>query len=327
MILERNLQPDQVLVCDDKGSLSIAGVMGGAESEVTDKTCNVLLEGAAWNFINIRRTANAHALHSEASYRFSRGVHPSLAEIGVRRGLQWMASWSGGQIAPDLVDSYPQPPQEVEVKISTEDVRRLLGIDLSPREIVDLLEPLEFECSIEDQTVMVKAPDFRMDIGQGIIGQADVIEEIARMYGYDQIPETRMSDELPPQIGNPQLEKEENLRDQLVSMGLQEVITYRMTSVERQERLGGQSDFVNLLNPIAPEKSVLRRSLLASVLDIMEKNSRHTDSMAFFEIGPVFELNPKSDIPDEKKMLVIALSGSNQFSILGFQTRKGFGFL
>ena len=83
--------------------------MGGAETEVTSSTRNVLLEGAAWNFINIRRTSNMHDLHSEASYRFSRGVHPTLAETGVRRGLQWMAAWSGGQVAPGLVDAYPNP--------------------------------------------------------------------------------------------------------------------------------------------------------------------------------------------------------------------------
>src|SRR3989304_7056007 len=162
--VERNLQTNQVLVCDDRGSLSIAGVMGGAETEVTDKTKNVLLEGAAWNYINIRRTANAHALISEASYRFSRGVHPSLAEVGVKRGLQWMASWSGGKIAPGLVDEYPKPPGDVIVQITTEDVRRLLVIYVDTELIVDLLSPLEFDCTIKDHKVLVKVPDFRLDI-------------------------------------------------------------------------------------------------------------------------------------------------------------------
>jgi phenylalanyl-tRNA synthetase beta chain len=313
--VERPLQPTQVLVCDSQGALSIAGVMGGAESEVTEKTRNVLLEGAAWNFINIRRTSNVHDLHSEASYRFSRGVHPSLAETGVRRGLQWMAAWSGGQVAPGLVDEYPNPPEDVFVKIGPQDVRRLLGIELSAPEIAELLKPLEFECSIKQDTVTTKAPPFRMDIGQGVVGLADVMEEVARMYGYDRIPETRLADELPPQTGNPELEREENLRNLLVALGLQEVITYRMTSPERQERLhpaGAQDGYVQLANPIAPEKRVLRRSLLANVLDTLERNTRQQDSMSFFELGPVFLPMPAGELPVEKNMLVIALSGLRQ---------------
>ncbi|MFH2039482.1 MAG: phenylalanine--tRNA ligase subunit beta [Chloroflexota bacterium] len=307
--VERNLLPSQVLVCDSKGALSIAGVMGGAESEVTAKTRNVLLEGAAWNFINIRRTSNMHDLQSEASYRFSRGVHPSLAETGVRRGLQWMAAWSGGQVAPGLVDAYPNPPGQVIVEIDPQDVRRLLGIELSPPEIADLLKPLEFECSLKDGKVIVKAPPFRMDIGTGVVGLADVMEEVARMYGYDRIPETRLADELPPQVGNPRLEWEEHVRDLLVALGLQEIITYRMTSPERQERLEPQDGFVHLTNPITPEKRVLRCSLLANVLDTMERNARQQDRMTFFELGPIFLPMVNGNLPVEKNMLVVAMSG------------------
>jgi phenylalanyl-tRNA synthetase beta chain len=310
--VERKLLPSQVLVCDSHGALSIAGVMGGAETEVTTNTRNVLLEGAAWNFINIRRTSNTHDLHSEASYRFSRGVHPSLAETGVRRGLQWMSAWSDGQVAPGLVDAYPNPPGQVIVEIGPQDVRRLLGIELSAPEIAALLKPLEFECSLKDDKVIAKVPSFRMDIGTGVVGVADVMEEIARMYGYDRIPETRMADELPLQVGNPHLDWEEHLRDLLVALGLQEIITYRMTSPERQVRLVPQDGFVHLANPIAPEKRVLRRSLLANVLDALERNARQQNSMTFFELGPVFLPMPNGDLPVEKNMLVIALSGLRQ---------------
>jgi len=310
--VERNLLPNQVLVCDNQGALSIAGVMGGAETAVTAKTRNVLLEGAAWNFINIRRTSNAHDLHSEASYRFSRGIHPALAETGVRRGLQWMAAWSGGQVAPDLVDEYPLPPSEVVVEVGSQDVRRSLGIELSSPEIATLLKPLEFECSLNGDKVIAKAPDFRMDIGTGVVGLADVMEEVARMYGYDRIPETRLADELPLQVGNPRLEWEEHLRDLLVALGLQEIITYRMTSPDRQERLGPLDGFVQLANPISPEKTVLRRSLMANVLDTLERNMRQQDSMTFFELGPVFLPIPNAELPKEENMLVIAMSGLRQ---------------
>ncbi len=146
--VERKLSSLNVLVCDEAGPLSIAGVMGGAESEVTEDTRAVLLEGAAWDYINIRRTAKEHNLPSEASFRFSRGVHPALAETGVRRGLQLMAKWAGGDIAPGLVDKYAAKPKVSTVSFTTGDVQRLLGIDLPAREIVRLLTALEFKCKV-----------------------------------------------------------------------------------------------------------------------------------------------------------------------------------
>jgi phenylalanyl-tRNA synthetase beta chain len=304
---ERTLSASNVLVCDEKGSLSLAGVMGGAESEVVPTSVNILLEGAAWNFINIRRTAKQHNLPSEASFRFSRGVHPALAKMGVRRGLQLMAEWSGGAVAPGLVDNYPLPPKEAVVDITPKEVKRLLGIELSAQKIAELLGHLEFECSINGETVTVKAPPHRLDIGEGVIGVADVLEEVARSYGYDRIPETRISDPLPPQVGNPIHEWEERARDILVSLGIQEVVTYRMTSPEREGRLVSFDEYTRIANPITPERTTLRRSLVASVLEIAEKNVR-AESLSLFEVGPIFEPR-KNDVPNEPRKLAIVMTG------------------
>ncbi len=316
--VQRKLTPLNVLVCDEAGPLSIAGVMGGAESEVTETTRNILLEGAAWNFINIRRTAQQHNLPSEASFRFSRGVHPALAEIGVKRGLQYMGRWSGGVAAPGLVDEYPLPPKQPVVKITPRDVKRLLGIELDAGQITALLERLEFQCSTEPRTpeqdtlITVKAPPHRLDIGEGIVGQADVLEELARAYGYGRIPSTRMADELPPQVGNATHEWEEHLRDLLVTLGLQEVVSYRLTSVEDEARLLQENaEHVRIANPVAPERSVMRRSLLASVLDDLEHNARLAESLEFFEIGPVFE-PVAGDLPIERPRLAIAMTGRRE---------------
>ncbi len=310
--VERTLQPVNVLVCDAQGPLSIAGVMGGAESEVTEQTRNVLLEGAAWNFINIRRTMLMHNLPSEAAYRFSRGVHPALAEDGVRRGLRWMAAWSGGQVLGDLVDAYPNPPRPATIEITPQQVRRLLGFTPERQEIRALLERLEFTCEeVGEDGLRVQAPPYRLDIGEGVIGIADLCEEIARLYGYDRIPTTRLSDTLPPQIGNPEYEWEEALRDLLVNLGLQEVITYRLTSPEREARLLGTQDeaqYIRLINPIAPERRVLRRNLLVSVLEIAERNARQRSRLALFEIGPVFLPRP-GELPLEHPWLAIVMSG------------------
>ncbi len=316
---ERTLSSVNVLVCDARGPLSIAGVMGGLESEVTENTRNVLLEAAAWNYINIRRTANQHALHSEASYRFSRGVHPALAEDGLKRGLYWMAQWSGGQVAPDFIDNYPLPPKTVRVQISSNDVRRLLGLELSAQEIAALLGKLEFACEVDGETVTATVPPFRMDIGEGVIGRADLAEEIVRLYGYDRLPETGVRDVIPPRPVNPLYDLEETLRDSLVKLGLQEVVNYRLTAPEREARLyaaapeqaPAESDYVRLANPIAPEKRVLRRHLLASVLDVLERNQRLDDSLAFFEIGPVF-IPSDGPLPDEPHELALVMQGARR---------------
>ncbi|MGD8404475.1 MAG: phenylalanine--tRNA ligase subunit beta [Anaerolineales bacterium] len=325
--VKRTLNPVNVLVCDEVGSLSIAGVMGGLESEVTEKTRNVLLEGAAWNFINIRRTAYGHNLHSEASFRFSRGVHPALAKPGVQRGLEYMAAWSGGKVAPGLVDEYPLPPEDPVVEVTPKDVQRLLGIELGAQEIADLLSRIEFECKVEGEKVIAQTPPLRMDIGDGVVGLADVLEEVARLYGYDNIPETRMADELPPQVGNPVNEWEEHLRDQLVDLGLQEVVSYRMTYPEREARLYAsagakppqEQEYVRVANPIAPEKAVLRRSLLSSVLDVLEGNARLREGLALFEIGPIFEPNG-SELPTEITKLAIAMTGQRDETSWDVQT-------
>jgi phenylalanyl-tRNA synthetase beta chain len=331
--VERNLSESNVLVCDSKGALSLAGVMGGQESEISDKTVNILLEAAAWNFINIRKTANQHNLPSEASYRFSRGVHPGLCPDGLKRCLYWMAQWSGGKVAPGIVDEYPLPPKPPVVEICERDIKRGLGIEIPLAEVKDMLERLEFTCQLTlrqrsgqeaDDRLQVTAPPIRMDIGEGVIGVADLMEEVARIYGYERIPETRMADPLPPQRGNPSLESEERVRDIMASLGMQEIITHRMTAPEIENRLlpgGVRADtgsaptveYVKLANPIAPEKRVLRRSLLASVLNVIERNARLAESLALFEVGSVFvpsaDPSANSGLPDEPRHLAFALTG------------------
>jgi phenylalanyl-tRNA synthetase beta chain len=310
--------------------------MGGAESEVYDaskevldvtapkmepegmqrgkasvrgaSTTNILLEGAAWNFINIRKTAKQHNLPSEASFRFSRGVHPAIAEQGVRRGLQLMAEWSGGKIAPGLVDEYPLKPKDATVTVTTNDVRRLLGIELTAKQIAELLRRLEFKCKVRKDSVEVTSPPHRLDISEGIVGVSDVLEEVARSYGYDNIPETRMADALPPQIGNPVFEWEEHVRDILVNLGLQEVVSYRLTSPERESRLVPHNEYVALANSITPERRVLRQSVLASVLESVEKNAR-AESIAMFELGPIFEPDT-SGLPEERSRLALVMTGT-----------------
>lgn len=313
--IKRTLDTNAILVTDTAGPLSLAGVMGGLESEVTSKTKNVLLEGANWNFINVRRTTSVLHLNSEAGYRFARGLHPELASWGVELGLDRMALWGGGQIAKGLVDNYPAPVEDSVVTITEEEVARKLGVTLTAAQIAEILSRLEFTCTVKGTQVSAKTPPFRMDIGTGVIGRADLIEEIARIYNYDNIPETRLAAELPLQRNNPTLELEERVKDLMVAMGFQEVITYRLTSPEREARILPQGEaapkksYVSLANPIAPERSVMRQNLLASVLEILERNVRLDDRLALFEIGTVFLPVEDQALPQESNRLAITMSG------------------
>lgn len=314
--VERELKDYTVLVCDTKGALSVAGVMGGLESEITESTKTVLLEGAAWNFINIRKTMSYLKLKSEASYRFARGIHPELCPEAIRLCLGRMAEWSGGTILSDLVDEYPLPAVDPVVTITTTDVTRWLGIELSGQQIVDLLTPLEFVCKTDGNSVTVSTPPHRMDIGEGVIGVADLMEEVARMYGYDNIPATRLIDEMPPQRNNPSLEREERVRDLLAKLGLQETIAYRMTAPERELRWlqpvdgpAPELEYVTLQNPIASERRVMRRNVTASLLETLERNIRLSDSLKLFEIGQAYLPQQNQVLPAEPRVLSIVLSG------------------
>jgi phenylalanyl-tRNA synthetase beta chain len=318
--VERKLDDFTILVCDEVGALGLGGVMGGVETEVSEATTNVLLEGAAWEFINIRRTLQAQKLASEAGYRFSRGVHPAMTVRGVSRGIEYMRQWAGGGVAHGLVDEYPKPAPVVTVALPVSEVKRLLGIELSPDEIQRILESLEFSVTFHASrsTLHVTVPDHRLDIGAGVVGQADLIEEIARVYGYARIPETQLADSLPPQRRNLSLELEELARDGLVNAGLQEVMTYSLTTSERERRAftpGTAPDdrpYVTLVNPITPERSAMRHSLLASVLEVAAANARARDRLALFEIAPVYLVEEEETLPNEPRRCAIVLTGARE---------------
>lgn len=260
----------------------------------------------------------AQNIPSEAAYRFSRGVHPAIAERGVRRGLELMRDWSGGVVSQGLVDAYPLPPEDPTIEVAPADVARWLGIQLAQEEIAHLLRSLEFTVEVDGQNVRAKTPDYRLDIGEGVTGVADLMEEIARIYGYDRIPETRMADTLPPQWGNTDLVREEHIRDLLVTLGLQEVATYRMTSPDREARLQPdqtaskselESSYVWLANPIVSDRIVMRKSLLSSLMEVVERNARFQKRLAIFEIGPIYLPQPGELLPDEPRRLAIVLTG------------------
>ncbi|MCP5097388.1 MAG: phenylalanine--tRNA ligase subunit beta [Chloroflexi bacterium] len=311
--LEYELLPYSILVTDPKGNLSLGGIMGGANSEIKPETTDVFLEAAAWNFINIRRSGTRLGIHTDAGFRFSRGVHPSQALLGAKRAAELMRRLAGGTVAEGIVDYYPNPPETEAISLDLTYARRLSGLDLSGAEMAALLERLEFVVTVHDDHLVVTSPDHRMDIE----GAHDLVEEICRIYGYDNIPSTVLSDVLPPQRGNVILEQEERIKDILVKAGLQELITFRVTSAEAEALVipkthaagPDERPYVTLTNPNSAEYASMRHNLLASVLKIAADNSRYQDRMALFEVGPIFIMDEDEVLPTEQTRLSMVMTG------------------
>ncbi len=299
---DRELTSENLVIADSTGPIALAGVMGGLETEVTDATRNVLLESASFDFVSIRRTARQFTLFSEASTRFSKGIHPEVVATAAIRAAQLFRETTGATILAGIVDNYPAPipPQVIELKAS--EIRRLLGFDIPAAEVERVLKALQFKVEGGSGSWTVTAPPTRLDIQAGA---ADLIEELARVFGYDHLPESQLAIELPEQRGNRSLELEEKVRDLLVDQGLQECITYSM-GARPAVATGG---LVEILNPISPDRSVLRTELTPGLLEVAARNLLNAESVAIFEVGPVYVKNPHHALPDEPRSLCIVLSG------------------
>jgi len=304
----RDLTPDHLLIADRAGPIALAGVMGDADTEVTSTTTNILLESANFDFRSIRRTMKAFNLPSEASIRFSRGVHPETVKPAAERACELMRRHAGGSVYRGLVDRYPAPISPQVVLLSMAEVRRILGIDFSMVEAARILRGLEFQVEQAGPgNLRVTTPPHRLDIQAG---SADLIEELARIHGYDRMPATLPADDLPEQHANKSVILEDQLRDILVNAGLQEVITYGLTEPGREAPLGmADTEYVQLINPITSERIVMRHSVLAGVLEVAAANLRHTENVRLFEIGPVYLPRQGETLPDEPRRLALVLIG------------------
>jgi phenylalanyl-tRNA synthetase beta chain len=304
---DRELSPENLVIADSAGAIALAGVMGGLETEVSDKTRTILLESAAFDFVSVRKTARQFNLFSEASTRFSRGVHPDLAKPAAIRAAELFRRHAGGEVLTGVIDNYPAPPAAQLIELHRSEIARVLGFDVPTTEVERVLSALQFQIKPEPFGWTVTAPRTRLDIQAGA---ADLIEELARVYGYDKLPERLLPLELPEPKGNRALELEEKLRDILADQGLQEVITYSLTSTEAEGRLGGEPALhVELLNPISPERSVMRRTVLAGLLAVVQRNLETADSVAMFEVGFVYEPVLGAKLPSEPRRLAIVLCG------------------
>lgn len=313
--VERQLTTDMLLITDDSGPIALAGVMGGAATEVTERTRHIFLESANFHFVNIRRTSQQLRLHSEAAQRFGRGVDPDLTISALLRASRLMETLGGGTLHPEIADTYPAPPRPKTITLRAAEVTRILGMAFSPADMTRILTSLEFGCMTHrengDTRLDVAVPSHRLDVSE----PADLIEEIARIYGYDEIPTTLIRDVLPPQRSQPHLEGLERTRDILVGCGLTEILSYSLSSLDSINRARAEGppavadDYISLANPISQERQVLRQSLLPSLLETLSTNRRYRQRMALFEVGRVYRPQAGEELPLEQRYLGIAVTG------------------
>ncbi len=336
--VQRELTDDTLLIADPAGPLAVAGVMGGATSEVSAATREVAIESAIFDPVSIRRTAQRLGLRSEASNRFEKGQEPRLARMGADRTAQLIRSWAGGEIARGAIDTAPAPVPLGRVAFRPARVNRLLGTDLSAAEQQALLArvgvatepaaagtpvPVALEpqaltvAASADEAVTAVVPTWRRDIAI----EADVAEEIARVRGYELTPSVRPDTEMPHFRASP-LEARELIRETLAGAGLTEVVTTALVSPRHVETFvlardvpsvgdepqpGG--DPIEVTNPLSRDHSLLRRNLLGSLLDVVGVNLRHgTDDVAVFEIGKGYART--GTVPREWWRLGFALVGA-----------------
>ncbi len=310
---DRPLAWETLLICDAVQPVAIAGVMGGQASEVTSDTRQVLIESAYFNPPSIRRTSKRLGLSSESAYRFERGVDPETVLPALNRAAQLMAELGSGRILRGLIDACPRSITRPQVRLRLSRTNAVLGTSLHKPQVSDILRRLQMPAIAEDEdSLTVQVPSYRGDLTREI----DLIEEVARLHGYDNIPVTlprlAMSAQRPPK----EARLREKAKELLLGMGFFEVINYAFQPDRYTALLTGDTDgqeFVRLANPISEEQAVMRLDLLPGLLENMRRNAAHVNKdLKIFEIAKVFQPRPGEQLPQETLMMAGLMTGARQ---------------
>ncbi len=293
---ERELTAGDIMICDEKRAVALGGVMGGMNSEVSDDTKDILLESAYFDPVTIRRTAKRLGLASESSHRFERGVNPQTVTVALDYAASLMQKSTGCKILSGIADVWPVKYESRDIKARFARINKVLGTDLTNDDILNLLGRLMFEVKQKsDEHVLVEIPQYRHDL----VKEIDIIEEIARTYGYNNIKVTMPKI---PAVSEKRSEKEvtaAKVRSLLVNNGFYEVINYSFCAHKDLEIFSGDliDRRIGVLNPINEEQSVMRMSLLPALIETVKKNMNHKNNdLKLFEIGRSFMKGDSGEI-------------------------------
>lgn len=311
---ERALRADTLMICDGVEPVAIAGIMGGLHSEVKADTRMVLLESAYFNPASIRKSSRWLSMSTDAAFRFERGIDPEGVVRALNRAAQLIADLSGGTVCRGYVDQYPRKVESPrDIPLRTSRVRDILGKNIDPPEIVQILESLEMTVNkADDLHYRITPPTFRVDISREI----DLIEEIARLHGYDRIPATRPAISIMSMGQDRRKTIEERIRTLLNGYGYSEVITYSFIPAKAVDDLGlpagdARRAVVAIRNPLTEEQSVMRTTMIYSMLDTMRKNANAgCFDLKIFEMGRIYLARQAGMLPVEKNSIGGLLTGA-----------------
>ena len=307
--VERTLHEEDLMICDKNGPLCIAGVFGGKNSGVSETTTDIFLESAYFNPVSIRKSAKRHQLNTDASFRFERGIDPNITQYALKRAALLIQEVAGGEITSDIVDIYPKKIEDFPVVLNFNNVKKIIGQELSKEIIKNILASLEIKVnSVSDAGLGLVIPSYRVDVQREI----DVIEEILRVYGYNNI---KFSDKLNATVSNaPRTEdyKVQNIiANQLNSQGFNEMMANSLTTssyVQLSEMLKEEHN-VMMLNPLSNDLAAMRQSLLFSGLEALSYNiNRRNSDLKFFEFGKSYHKFPSGY--EEHKHLTMFITGN-----------------
>ncbi|HEX72272.1 MAG TPA: phenylalanine--tRNA ligase subunit beta, partial [Candidatus Hydrogenedentes bacterium] len=309
----RKLTPDMLVIADAKAPQAVAGVMGGADSEVGEGASRIFLESAYFNPVSIRRTSRALGLITEASQHFQRGADPEMAVYAINRAAMLIQELAGARIAPGLLDAYPKPYVAPTIPLRYSRTNALLGTDIDGDTQRNMLQRLGFGINnITDGSCDCTAPTWRPDVEQ----EADLIEEIARLHGYDKIPVTLPQVRQSEMAFAPHESKLRKLRRLLVDIGLTELVNWTFSSKENVQRAKLSAEYLDMValqNPLSENHATMRSSLIPGLLANAAFNLNHgVDRMAAFELGPVYKPFGNNDLPDERVCMGVILIGPRE---------------
>ncbi len=315
---EHELMSSDLTICDGEGPVALAGIMGGENSEVQPETTDIFLESAYFNPPTVRRTCKRLGIHTESSHRFERGADVNMVPVALDRAASLIQELAGGTVASGMIDVYPQALPERKLTITASRTSQVLGIAIDALEIQQMLRSIGLGADLavdrEDSAIYVKVPSFRPDLEREI----DLIEEVARLNGYDRIPVTMPEGRSLCQLQPDHYALVKKVRNAMVEMGFSEVINYSFTTPSAWDRILLDSNDrrrsnVAIINPLTEEQSVMRTSLVPSLLETVSRNVAYRSlDLRLFELRPVFFPAEGAELPEEKWRLVVALCGRRE---------------
>ncbi|MEG0382106.1 MAG: phenylalanine--tRNA ligase subunit beta [Christensenella sp.] len=308
---ERTFTENMLLICDKKGPIGIAGVMGGLESEITADTKSVVFESAKFMYGNIRQTSRALGLATESSMRFSKGVDAATSMFALKRALTLAESLGAGKVACGMIDVLNEDLQQRVIKVNASKVNEKLGTDISAKEMQKYLNRVFITTGLIGDELVCTIPAFRADI----FGTADIAEEVARMFGYDNIPETDAMTEMRRGRVSDCEAKTDIIKDYLRDIGFLECVTYAFTGEQDYAKIGAAvPESVRIINPFGDDTALLRTTLVPHMLSVTAMNqNRKNENVQLFEVSRGFFPQRGEALPHETPMMVLAQSGNKDF--------------